>query len=112
MLTLPGIQLEEAEPLYDSGETWRTLRVTFPSNIASHSTVQKFYFGDDFLMRRHDYNLDVAGGQNIAHYTHDITESDGLLLSRRRRAFLCDENYKILPDRLLIWIDYSAIRFS
>ncbi len=112
MLTLPGLRVEEAEPLRESGETWRALRVTLPPNIASHSVVQTFYFGDDFLMRRHDYNLDVAGGQNIAHYTHDVTESDGLLLARRRRAFLCDEDYNVLPDRLLIWIDYSEIRFS
>jgi hypothetical protein len=112
MLAMPGIQVEEAEPLQQKDEVWRALRVTLPSNVASHSTIQTFYFGDDFLMRRHDYNLDVAGGQNVAHYTYDITESNGLSLPRRRRAYLCDDAYNVLHNRLLIWIDYSEITFE
>ncbi len=32
------------------------------ATIASHSTEQDFYFGDDFLLRRYDYYVDIAGG--------------------------------------------------
>jgi hypothetical protein len=30
--------------------------------------VQNFYFGDDNLLRRHDYDVDVAGGFGAAQY--------------------------------------------
>jgi hypothetical protein len=40
---------------------WRGLRARFPDRIASHSKAQDFYFGEDFLLRRHDYNLEIAG---------------------------------------------------
>jgi hypothetical protein len=26
------------------------------------AVLQEFYFGDDFVLRRHDYRVDVAGG--------------------------------------------------
>jgi hypothetical protein len=112
MLTLPGIRVEETEPLQQNHETWRALRVTLPPEIASHSTVQTFYFGDDFLQRRHDYTLDIAGGCNVAHYTSELQDAGGLLVPTRRRAYLCDDGYNVLQDRLLIWIDYMNIRFS
>jgi hypothetical protein len=112
MLTLPGVRVEEAQPLQQSHETWRALRVSLPPEIASHSTVQNFYFGEDFLLRRHDYTLDVAGGCNVAHYTSNLEDASGLLISTRRRAYLCDHRYNVLQDRLLIWIDYTNIRFS
>jgi hypothetical protein len=28
------------------------------------------------------------------------------------RAYLCDDRYRVLYDRLLIWIDFSEIHFS
>jgi hypothetical protein len=38
------------------------LHARFPASIATHGGLQDFYFGDDLLLRRHDYNVDVAGG--------------------------------------------------
>jgi hypothetical protein len=113
VLTLPGVTVEEVAPLRHEGETWRALRVTLPPEIVSHSPVQTFYFGsEDFLMRRQDYTLDIAGGCNVAHYTCDLKESNGLLIPNRRRAYLCDDDYNVLEERLLIWIDYTDIEFS
>ncbi|ANB76048.1 hypothetical protein [Paraburkholderia phytofirmans] len=112
MFTLPGVTVEEGAPLRHGDETWRALRVTLPPDIVSHSAVQTFYFGDDFLLRRQDYTLDIAGGCNVAHYTSDLAESNGLLIPNRRRAYLCDDNYNVLEDRLLIWIDYTDIQIS
>jgi hypothetical protein len=62
MFTMPGVRTEEIAPVQEKRETWRGLRVTLPADIASHSPVQDFYFGEDFLMRRQDYTLDVAAG--------------------------------------------------
>jgi hypothetical protein len=45
------------------GMYWRNQRIVFRT---SHNPVQDFYFGEDFLLRRHDYNVDVAGGFGAA----------------------------------------------
>ncbi len=45
LFALDGVKTEEIEPWRENGETWRRLKVTFPPNIASHSTVQTFFFG-------------------------------------------------------------------
>jgi hypothetical protein len=47
LLTMEGVQVTEAEPWTEGGETWRVLRARFPESIATHSAVQDFFFGDD-----------------------------------------------------------------
>jgi hypothetical protein len=112
MFTSPGVRTEEIAPLQEKRETWRGLRVTLPADIPSHSPVQDFYFGEDYLMRRQDYTLDVAGGCNVANYALDMITANGLRIPGKRRAYLCDERYRVLYDRLLIWIDFSDVGFS
>jgi transposase len=56
--------------------------------IASHSKEQDFYFGDDFLLRRYDYHVDVAGGFATAQYVHDIVEVEGLSYPTKRFAYV------------------------
>lgn len=67
LMSLPGFTVDEIDPVTDRGETWRGLRVHYPSNIASHSRVE-FYFGSDHLVRRHDYRVDVASGFATMHH--------------------------------------------
>ncbi|WP_283180323.1 hypothetical protein [Pseudomonas svalbardensis] len=71
-------------------------RTAFPENIATHCAVQDFYFGEDFLLRRHDYDVDVSGGLPAAQYVHDSVEADGQ------------------PDKdvLRVAIDLSDIRYA
>jgi hypothetical protein len=38
----------------------RVLRAYFPGSVETHSLVQNFYFGDDLMLRRHDYNVNIA----------------------------------------------------
>jgi hypothetical protein len=47
----------EISPWQEGDEVWHGLRAMFPNGIASQSKEQDFYFGDDFLLRRHDYLL-------------------------------------------------------
>jgi hypothetical protein len=61
LMAMPGFEVAEISPWQEGGELWRGLRARFPDAIASHSQEQDFYFGDDFLLRRHDYHLDVGG---------------------------------------------------
>ena len=51
LLAGEGISVREIDAIEDGGQTWRGLQARFPAEIASHSAVQEFYFGDDYLLR-------------------------------------------------------------
>ena len=110
MFTMPGVRTEEISRLEQNGESWRCLQVTLPDGLASHSSVQKFYFGEDFLLRRQDYTLEIAGGCRVAHYVFNHARFDGLVVPTTRRAYLCDGDM-VLRDRLLIALDLSEIEY-
>jgi hypothetical protein len=46
----------------------------------THSPVQKFYFGRDSLLRRHDYCVAIAGSFAAAQLTSKYIEADGVKL--------------------------------
>jgi hypothetical protein len=72
LFILPGIPTRVIEPWHEVGVAWRRLEVTLPNNIASHSTVQIYYFdADTGLQRRMDYSPDVNGNPLVAHYTSE-----------------------------------------
>lgn len=110
--TMDGVSTEEIEPIREKGETWRGLRVFLPPHLAGHSVAQDFYFGEDFLLRRQDYTLDVGGGANVANYALAHVTADGIVVPTKRRAYLCDDKYKVLYDRLMMCIDMTDVGFS
>jgi hypothetical protein len=71
LMAMPGFEVTEITPWQEGAERWRGLRARFPDVIASHRE-QDFYFGDDFLLRRHDYQLEIAGGIPVAQYVYDM----------------------------------------
>lgn len=71
LLAEDGVQSREIEHWEEKGEVWRRLLVEFPPSIATHSPIQTLYVGDDGLLRRHDYNLEIAGNTPGAHYFSD-----------------------------------------
>jgi hypothetical protein len=111
-MAMPGFEVAEISPWQEGGELWRGLRARFPNGIASHSKEQDFYFGDDFLLRRHDYHVDVAGGFPTAQYVYDIMEVDGLRFPTKRRAYLRGPDLKPIRDLLMVTIDLSNIRLT
>src|ERR1700730_5105292 len=70
LLSRPGFELKELAPHLEDRETWRVLQVTFPPDIPTHCTVQKFYFSAEGMLKRIDYVTDVLGGV-AAHYCYD-----------------------------------------
>jgi hypothetical protein len=38
------------------------LRAYFPGSIETHNLIQDFFFGEDLMLRRHDYSVNIAGG--------------------------------------------------
>src|SRR3546814_3681442 len=85
---MPGVQVWDIDPLEEDGELWQGVRVVMPDEIATHSRAQEFYFGDDMLIRRQDYTLDIAGGHRIANYALDIVSVDGLKRSEEHTSEL------------------------
>jgi hypothetical protein len=112
LLTMEGVQVTEVEPWSEGGKTWRVLRARFPGSIATHSVVQDFFFGDDLLLRRHDYSVDVAGGFEAAQLVYDYIEADGIRLPSRRRAYTRGADSRPKLDPLMVSIDISKVRFS
>ena len=112
LLTLDGVSVQDIAPVEDSGQTWVGLQAHFPPEIATHSSVQEFYFGDDHLLRRHDYRVEVAGGFPAVQYLYDIGEADGIKMPSKRRAYRADAQGNAMPDQLMVAIDLSDISFE
>src|SRR5215472_8992176 len=86
-LTWAGFEVAEIDPWQEQNETWRRLLVTFPPHLASHSTQQTCYFGLDGLLRRHDYEVEVAGHFPAAHYISDYQEVSDIMVPTKRRVY-------------------------
>ncbi|WP_044874404.1 hypothetical protein [Pseudomonas sp. LFM046] len=112
LFTLPGVRTEEIAPWEEGNQAWRRLRVHFPEGVATHSPVQDFFFGEDFLLRRHDYRVDISGGMPAAQYVHEYIEADGLRIPGKRRAYRRDEQDRAIETQLLVAIDFSELRYA
>jgi hypothetical protein len=112
VLAMDGVQVEEAEPWREGSESWRCLRAYFPGSIDTHSHVQEFYFGEDLLLRRHDYRVNIAGGFAAAQLTSQYIEADGIRLPTRRRAYTRGPDGQPITDMLMVYIDISDVSFS
>jgi hypothetical protein len=120
---LPGFDTTELEPWQESGEERRRLRVVWPSHpvqtanrrvpgLAAHSSEQTLYVGADGLFRRHDYNVDIAGGGGYAHYIYDYTKVAGIMVPTKRRVFPRGSDGQALGEPLIVSIELSEIAFT
>lgn len=112
LLGMDGVQVEEIEPWREGSETWHVLRAQFPGTIETHSRVQDFFFGEDFLLRRHDYNVNIAGGFAAAQLTSDYVEANGIRLPTRRRAYTRGPDRQPIKEMLMVFIDISEASYS
>jgi hypothetical protein len=112
LLAEPGVDAEELEPWKEKNETWRRLKVKFPAKIVTHSAVQTLYFDQRGLLKRHDYDMDIAGGTPGAHYVDEFVDVSGILFPTKRRIFPRQPDGKSLSEPLIVSIDLSNIRLS
>lgn len=112
LLAEDGVAVDEVEPWSSGEESWRVLRATFPASFETHSRVQHFYFGADLMLRRHDYQLDMAGGFGAAQLVFDPIEADGIRLVSKRRAYARTPDGRPIPEMLLVSIDVGTVKFS
>jgi hypothetical protein len=113
LFTLPGVRTREIAPWSEVGETWRRLEVTFPDKIATHNTVQTYYFDSDTgLQRRMDYSPDVNGKPLVAHYTSEHHEFGGLIVPTRRRVLIRNDKGVADQSRCAILLDVSEVQLK
>lgn len=110
---LPGFETTELDPWQEAGEQWRRLHVVWPNYLATHSTEQTLYVGEDGLFRRHDYDVEIMGGSRGAHYISDYTKVAGIMIPTRRRVFSRGPDGQALTtEPVTISIDLSEIAFT
>jgi hypothetical protein len=112
LLTIEGVRVEETEPWRDGEEIWRVLRAWFPGRAETHSQVQDFFFGEDLMLRRHDYQVNIAGGFPAAQLTSEYIEANGVRLPTRRRAYTRGPDRRPILDMLMVSIDISDVSYS
>jgi hypothetical protein len=109
LLTWPGVQTEEIDPWDDEGETWRRLRVSYPADVATMSPDQVLYVDDAGLIRRRDYQVDVAGGSPAAHYVTGHQLVDGVMVPTSRRIYVRGEDNRPVHEQLVVSIELSGV---
>jgi len=111
LLGEPGVEVDEIPPVRDGDALLRGLRTRLPPDVHSHCPQQSLYFDDAGLLRRHDYEVDVAGGTPAAHLISGYIDVQGLLFPTRRRVFLKNED-GTLQQEMPVWIDLSAFELT
>jgi hypothetical protein len=112
LLAMEGVRVEETEAWREGQETWRVLRAYFPASIETHSLIQDFFFGEDLMLRRHDYSVNIAGGFPAAQLTSDYVSANGLRLPTKRRAYTRGPDRRPIVEMLMISIDFSEVVFE
>ncbi|HVI53674.1 MAG TPA: hypothetical protein VM621_01325 [Luteibacter sp.] len=112
LLARAGVEAEEMSPWTVDGLPWRRLRVVFPVDIGTHSTVQTFYFDVDGLLRRHDYEVDIQGRNAAARYVSDYIDVQGMKMPTRFRIYPRTPDNVALPEPLIVGVDLSNFHFS
>ena len=111
-LTFPGVTTEELGPWDEDGQIWRRLGVRYPDSIGTHSADQVLYVDSDGLLRRRDYQLDIAAGSPAAHYMDDHREFDGIVIPLRRVVHGRDEKGRRVPELVSVTIDIDDVAVS
>jgi hypothetical protein len=111
-MTMPGFEVTELEPWQEQGEMWRRLRVKYPPSFATHTMVQTFYFGDDGLWRRHDYNVDFSENAPAVHYLYDYKDVSGMMIPTKQLVFTRRADNTPDPALTIVSMDLSDIRYD
>ena len=107
--TLPGVQVGEPEPWREGEETWSRFTVAYPPSFATHSPVQRLYADRDGILRRRDYEVDIAGGSPAVEYMTGQVEVDGIVLPTERSIYVRDEHGHPVNEPLIVSIHIDDI---
>lgn len=107
-----GVQVEETEPWKQGGDTWHVLRARFPGSIETHSRIQDFFFDESRILRRHDYQVNIAGGFPAAQLISGHVRVGGITVPTKRRAYTRAPDRQPILDMLMVNIEFSNVEFS
>ena len=86
-----------------------------PPDVLRHDRhplkVQTIYAGDDGLLRRHDYAVEIAADSPAAHYLGKYVTVDGIKFPTERRVYVAGPDGKPMPDLMTVSVDLSNFRF-
>ena len=111
-LAWPGVETEELSEWTEDGQTWQRLGVQFPEDLEVFSRRQTLYFDRSGLLKRLDYNVEIAGDTPGAHYVSDYQEVSGILFPTRRRIYPRTTEGRRMPEPLVVSIDLDRITLS
>lgn len=111
LFTYPGFRAEEVEPFIEDGIAYRTLEVSFPDDVDSHTARQYFHFDTTGLLFRHTYTVDILDGATGANYPSQWETIDGIAVPMVRRIYGYDDDRQKIPEPVLVSIDISELRF-
>ncbi|WP_422741940.1 hypothetical protein ACN27E_13150 [Mycobacterium sp. WMMD1722] len=111
-LTMPGVTVSEGPEWREDGRTWRRAYIDYPADIATHSRQQVLYLDEQGLIRRRDYQVDIAGGSPAAHYVSQFQTVEGIVVPARRMIYVRDDSGHPVEDQLVVSIELSDIRVA
>lgn len=112
LLAQDDVQTERLSDWEEDGAIWQRLRVIFPRDVATHSSVQTLYTDQSGLLRRHDYDVEIAGNTPGAHYIAGYADVQGFKIPTSRRIFPRGPDGRSLPEPLVVSIDLSDIHLT
>jgi hypothetical protein len=86
LLAGPDFHAEELPTWVENGETWRRLKVRFPTGTAARIGTKVFYFDRNWLQRRVDHDPADWGGVAIAQYCWAHHRFSGILVPTLHRC--------------------------
>ncbi|NNH81613.1 hypothetical protein HLH89_11375 [Rhizobium laguerreae] len=112
MLGTEGVEISELVPWNEAGGQWRVLRAEFPPELSTPARVQDFFFDANFLLRRHDYDVDRGSGMTVCTIVTDYVDVAGLRMPTTLTGY--PRRPDLTPDtaRELISVEVSNLVFS
>ncbi len=74
--------------------------------------MQTLYFDADGLLKRHDYDVEIAGNTPGAHLVEAYTEIDGIKFPTKRRIYARERDGGFSLTPLVVSIDLGDIRLA
>ena len=113
LFTRPGFEVNEIVAWTENTETWRCLKVKWPENVHTHRREQVLYIDKQGLIRRLDYQVEIAGKTPASHYLYDYKDINGIKMATRRVVYATGEDNKArLDGPVIVSIDQSDIKLS
>jgi hypothetical protein len=97
------------QSLFYTAKGLRDSLETFPAHVATHTKEQIAFFGDDGLLRRLEYSVDVLGRAKGLNAPSDYRDFNGILLPMKRRVYPVDVRRHKVAEPVLVAIDLFEI---